>query len=408
MSASPLQENRRAILVILDGVGIGNAPDAKAWGDEDANTLLHVAEVSGPLRAPNLTRLGLGNVLACPGVAPVTSPEFAFGRMREQAMGKDTTAGHWEISGVTLKEPFPVFPDGFPPEIMLPFEERIGRGSLANIATSGTVVLDEFGEEHVRSRKPIVYTSADSVFQVAAHEDVIPVEELYEECEIARAILQGEYAVARVIARPFVGEPGSWKRTANRRDFSLPPFEKNVFESIEEAGWPVHGIGKIQDIFMGRGIGRSTKAGTNEEGIEVLLDLLDKRDPGVLFVNLNDFDSKWGHRNDPESFARGIERFDHAIPLILERLSDQDLMIITADHGNDPTTPGTDHSRELVPLLVTGPGFEPHPGSAPHLGSEPHDLGTRDTFADAGQTIAHHFGVRHDGPGVSMQSESAD
>ncbi|NNE10170.1 MAG: phosphopentomutase, partial [Gemmatimonadetes bacterium] len=308
----------------------------------------------------------------------------------------DTTAGHWEIAGVTLAKPFPVFPDGFPPAVMTLFEERIGRGTLANSATSGTVVIDEFGEEHVRTGKPIIYTSADSVFQIAAHEDVIPVETLYEQCEIAREILQGEWAVARVIARPFVGEPGSWKRTANRRDYSLSPFRKNVFESIEEAGWPVHGIGKIHDIFTGRGIGRTTKAGTNEEGIAVVLDLLDREEPGVLFVNLNDFDSKWGHRNDPESFARGLERFDEAIPDILKRLTDRDLLIITADHGNDPTTPGTDHSRELVPLLVRGPGFAPR------------DLGTRDTFADAGQTIARHFGVSHDGPGVPMQSESAN
>ncbi len=386
--------NRRAFLIVLDGVGIGALPDADQYGDLEAHTLLHVAEECGPLRLPNLSRLGLGNILSIPGVEPVDAPAAAFGRMAERAAGKDTTAGHWEISGVIVENPLPTFPDGFPRSLLDRFEEKIGRSVIGNIAASGTQIIMDLGEEHVRTGSPIVYTSADSVFQIAAHEDVMPVEDLYRCCAIARKMLVGDLAVARVIARPFTGSRGDYQRSRKRHDYSLAPPGKTVFEAIAEEGGEVCGIGKISDIYAGRGITRSETSVDNDEGVTRLLREMERPGPAMVFVNLNDFDSLWGHRNDPESFARGLEAFDLRVPEIMARLSGEDLLLITADHGNDPTTPGTDHSREYVPVLLIAPGASP--GLA---------LGTRSTFADVAATLAGHLGVSYDCPGRPMQQD---
>ena len=383
---------RRAFIILLDGVGVGALPDAEAYGDSGANTFLHVAERSGPLRLPEMCRLGMGNILAAPGIDPVPAPEAAFGRMMERSAGKDTTAGHWEIGGVILEKGLPVFPDGFPDDLIERFEKETGRGTLGNKAASGTEIINELGEEHLESGALIVYTSADSVFQVAAHEDVIPPEELYRLCLITRRFLTGEWGVARVIARPFTGVPGSFRRTPRRRDFSLPPPGRTVFETIAASGRPVLGIGKIHDIYTGRGITESLHTSNNGEGVLRMTEAMEKAGSRVAFVNLNDFDSLWGHRNDPESFARGLEEFDRHLPRFRERLREEDLLILTADHGNDPTTPGTDHTREHVFLLALGPGVPPG-----------RDLGTRKTFADVAATLARHFGLAWDGPGEAIQ-----
>lgn len=386
--------NRRAFLIVLDGVGIGALPDAEDYGDVGANTILHVAEESGPLHMPHMERLGLGNILPMPGVDAVERPEAAFGRMEEQSAGKDTTAGHWEISGVILKNPLPTFPDGFPRTMLDRYEEKIGRSVIGNRAASGTVILHELGEEHLATGNPIVYTSADSVFQLAAHEEVIPLQDLYRYCEIAREMLTGDLGVARVIARPFLGTAGSFVRTKNRHDYSLSPPGPTVFEAIAGEGLEVRGIGKISDIYAGRGITASEKSANNREGTERLIRSMADLAAGVAFVNLNDFDSLWGHRNDPESFARGLEEFDRHLPEILASRGEDDVLLITADHGNDPTTPGTDHSREYVPLLALGPGL-----------AAGRSLGTRRTFADIAATLASHFDIPFSGPGEPLQQE---
>ncbi len=386
-------KNRRAFLIVLDGVGIGSLPDAAEWNDEGSNTFVHVAEECGPLDLPHLVSLGMGCIAPAPGVKPVSSPGAAYGRMHEQAAGKDTTAGHWELAGSILRDPFPVFPEGFPAELMHRFESAIGRKSLANRPASGTVILEELGVEHRRTGFPIVYTSADSVFQIAAHEDIVPIETLYEWCRIARGLLIGDLAVARVIARPFIGEEGAFRRTKRRRDFSLEPPATTIFDKLAAAGAEVHGIGKIHDIYCGRGITRSTRTADNDEGMDRLIESLQDLEQCMAFVNLNDFDSLWGHRNNPESFARGLEAFDRRLPEMLKLRRDEDLFLITADHGNDPTTPGTDHSREYVPLIVLGPGFAPG-----------RDLGTRETFADVAATLSRHFDVSFKGPGRAMQT----
>lgn len=382
----------RLFLILLDGVGVGELPDAADYGDEGANTFLHVAEKGGPLRLPNLTRLGMGNIQPAPGVEPSDDPLAAFARLRELSPGKDTTAGHWELAGVVLDNPFPVFPDGFPPELIGSFEEKIGREMLGNRPASGTVILDELGEEHVRTGKPIVYTSADSVFQIAAHEDVIPLEELYRQCRIARELLTGPWAVARVIARPFAGKPGAFRRTGDRKDFSLAPTGHTVFQALEESGIDVYGIGKIEDIYTGVGITRSVHTADNKEGMDRMEEAMADAGGGAAFVNLNDFDSKWGHRNDPESFARGLEVFDARLPSFLSHLREEDLLLITSDHGTDPTTPGTDHTREHIFLLAVGHGIPTEK-----------DLGVRRTFADVAATIARHFNVDYECLGTAVQ-----
>ncbi|MEW6183546.1 MAG: phosphopentomutase [Bacillota bacterium] len=367
----------KVIIVVLDGVGVGALPDAARYGDEGSDTLGHLAEAAGGLDLPNLKRLGLGNISAIKGVAPAETPAAAWARMAERSPGKDTTTGHWELTGVILDRPFPVYPQGFPQEIIQAFEKQTGRQVLGNKAASGTAIIEELGAEHVNSARPIVYTSADSVFQIAAHEGVIPVDELYRICRIARDILTGEHAVARVIARPFTGVPGGFRRTERRHDFSLPPPKPTVLDLMTDNGYTVTGVGKIKDIFTGRGISRSIPAGNNTENMRRTIAALRNMRKGLLFTNLVDFDMLYGHRNDPAGFAEALKEFDNALPEMLGAVPEDGALFITADHGCDPTTPSTDHSREYVPLMVWGPRLA---GGV--------SLGIRSTFADVGATIA--------------------
>lgn len=392
MSAG-LRRVRAAALIVLDSVGIGGAPDARAFGDLGAATLQHVAEAVGGLSLPHLAALGLGHVAVLPGVPPAPAPQGAYGAMIERSAGKDTTTGHWEIAGVMLERPFPTYPDGFPPEVMSAFEEAIGSGTLGNVPASGTAVIERLGAEHVRSRKPIVYTSADSVFQIAAHVDVVPLPRLYTMCTAARAILTGRHEVGRVIARPFSGAPGAFVRTADRHDFSVPPPAPTVLDAISAAQLEVRAVGKISDIFAGRGITSSRPTTGNDDGVAALIEELKALRRGLVFCNLVDFDQAYGHRNDPVGYARALQEFDKGLPEILAALGENDVLILTADHGNDPTTPSTDHSRERVPLLVTGERIEPF------------DLGTRESLADCGATIAELLGVEADIRGSSFAAQ---
>lgn len=366
--------------MVLDGTGIGALPDAARYGDEGSNTLGNLADAVGGLNLPNLQRLGLGNIGSIRGVPPAARADAAWGKMAECSPGKDTTTGHWELTGVILDRPFPVYPHGFPPEVINSFEKRIGRRVLGNKPASGTAIIEELGPEHLRTGFPIVYTSADSVFQIAAHEEVVPVEELYRICVIAREILSGEHAVARVIARPFVGRPGSFQRTVRRHDFSVPPPRPTVLEALAGRGYAVVGVGKIPDIFAGRGITESLPAKTNADNIQQTITAVRMMSPGVVFTNLVDFDTLYGHRNNPVGFARALKEFDDALPGLLNAVAADGALFITADHGCDPTTASTDHSREYVPLLAWGPRLRP---GVP--------LGTRDSFADVGATIARFF-----------------
>ncbi|MBI5499837.1 MAG: phosphopentomutase [Deltaproteobacteria bacterium] len=373
---------KRAFVIVLDSVGCGALPDAGVFGDEGADTLGHVADAAGGLALPHLGRLGLGNVHAVRGVPPGVRPAGGGGRMGERSPGKDTTTGHWEIAGVASDRAFPTFPGGFPPEIMEPFAARTGRGVLGNKAASGTSILEELGAEHQATGKWIVYTSADSVFQVAAHTATIPLAELYRGCEVARGILD-PFHVGRVIARPFEGPPGAFRRTYDRRDYAMPPPRPTVLDGLAAAGVPVIGVGKIHDIFAGRGVTESIHTEGNDDGCVRTIELARRVEAGLVFVNLVDFDSSYGHRNDARGYARALESFDRRLGELLPLLRRGDLLLLTADHGCDPTTPGTDHTREHVPLLamVAGSG-------------EGRDLGTRATFADAGATVAEHFGVK--------------
>jgi phosphopentomutase len=379
---------RRVIWIVLDSVGVGEMPDAAAYGDAGSDTLGHIASAR-PLHLPNLAQLGLGNLKALAHVGPVDRPSAAFGKCALASPGKDTTTGHWEMVGIHLAKPFPLYPRGFPPEIMQEFERRIGRGTLGNCAASGTEIIQKLGEEHMRTGQPIVYTSADSVFQVAAHEEVIPLWELYKICEIARDLLRGPYEVGRVIARPFVGQPGalgqsaSFVRTPNRKDYAVPPPKGMLLDQLQDRKIPVSSVGKIFDVFLGRGIGEYEKTKSNADGMAKTLAALDELECGLLFVNLVDFDQQYGHRNDVEGYAKALEEFDAWLPSLYAKLTDGDLLIITADHGCDPTTPSTDHSREYVPLLVYRPRK-----------LEPVDLGLRSTLSDIGQTVADNFGAK--------------
>lgn len=375
-------ENRRVIFIVLDSVGAGEAPDAAAYGDVGSNTLGNIAAAMGGLHLPNLQQLGLGNILPLAGVPAVAEPAGAFGRMQEISCGKDTTAGHWELAGTPLLNPLPTYPQGFPAELLAEFERQIGRGTLGNIPASGTVIIEQLGEEHLRTGKPIVYTSADSVFQIAAHEEIIPLPQLYEMCQIARRLLVGEHGVGRVIARPFVGQPGSFKRTANRRDFSLPPPAGNLLETVQAAGLPVVAIGKIHDIFADRHIDFSYPTKDNADGMQTILTTMAKHPTGLIWANLVDFDMQFGHRNDVAGYAAALEAFDAWLPQLLAQLQPADLLLITADHGNDPTTSSTDHSREYVPVLASG---------AMVAGGR--DLGIRPSFADLGATTADYLGA---------------
>ncbi|MBC7106012.1 MAG: phosphopentomutase [Firmicutes bacterium] len=373
---------RRVVLMVLDGVGVGELPDAGRYGDAGSNTLVHTARAAGGLRVPNLNRLGLGRIIPGAGLEWVPAPAGCYGRMAERSPGKDTMTGHWEMAGLVLDRPFPVYPHGFPEEVIRPFEERIGRRVLGNRPASGTAVIEELGREHLATGRPIVYTSADSVFQIAAHEDVIPVEELYRMCRIARELLVGEHAVGRVIARPFTGTPGAFRRTPRRRDFTLPPPRPTVLDGLAARGLDVVAVGKVADIFAGRGITRALPAAGNAELFGRTLEALSGLRSGLVLTNLVDFDTLYGHRNDAPGFAAALEDFDRRLPALLSALTEADLLFVTADHGCDPTTPSTDHSREYVPLLVYGPGVRAGV-----------DLGTRETFADLGATLGAIFGV---------------
>ena len=383
--------HKRVILVILDSCGVGELPDASLYGDNGSNTLVNTAKAVGGLGLPNLQSLGLGNIVTILGVGENIHAEASFGKMVEISPGKDSTTGHWEMMGLILPEPFPVYPHGFPKEIIEQFEKAIGRKTLGNKPASGTEIIKELGEEHVRTGKPIVYTSADSVFQIAAHEEVIPLSELYRICEIARRIMTGEHGVARVIARPFLGKPGSFKRTERRRDFSLPPPSDTVLDLLKFNHIPVIGIGKIEDLFLGRGLSTSIHTGNNSDGMDQLVHALKGYKEGLIFINLVDFDMLWGHRNDTFGFAAGLEDFDRRLPEVLNLLTVEDILIITADHGCDPTTPSTDHSREYVPLLIYGKSIKRNI-----------NLGTRESFSDVGATIAEIFGVKGTGKGKSF------
>ena len=365
---------------MLDGAGCGELPDAASYGDEGSDTLGHVAaRVS--LRVPNLRSLGLSRLLGSgPGAhAPVAG---AWGRMAERSAGKDSVTGHWEMMGVVLARPFPTFPDGFPSGVLAEFERRIGRGSLGNVVASGTEIIDRLGAQHLPTGKPIVYTSADSVFQIAAHEAVIPVPELYRFCEAAFDVVVRGLGVGRVIARPFVGEPGAFQRTSNRHDFAMTPTSETLFDRLTARGVPVVAIGKVGDLFAGRGIARSRPTTRDDEGMDDVLEEMRTAATGLIVANLVDFDTVYGHRNDSEGYAANLERFDERLASVRRALRDDDLLVITADHGNDPTTPSTDHSREYVPLFVTGAAVR-----------RDVDLGVRTTFADLGQTCAEVFGV---------------
>jgi len=384
----------RAFLIILDGVGMGALPDAADYGDEGSNTLLHVAEAVGGLKLPRLERLGLGRLLDLPGVRAVSDPQGARARLAEASKGKDSTTGHWEFAGLVVARPFPTYPRGFPLPLLERWYERTGRGWIGNVAASGTEIIQRLGEEHQRTGKLIVYTSADSVFQVAAHETTVPLEELYAACRAARELLAGDDAVGRVIARPFTGAPGDYRRTTNRRDFSLAPPAETLLDRMVARGQRVITVGKVDDLFAGRGVTEAIHTHGNAEGEEVLEDLARRAGEGLVFANLVDFDQQYGHRNDPAGFARALEQFDERLGAILGHVRSDEMCLITADHGNDPTTPSTDHSREYVPLLVAGPRVLPGV-----------DLGTRSTFADVGATLADMFGVGTLAAGRSFRRE---
>jgi phosphopentomutase len=371
----------RVFLIVLDSVGVGELPDADAYGDRGSDTLGNISR-RVPLQLPALRSLGLPRVANVEGMAPVDAPLGAFGRMAERSPGKDSVTGHWELAGVVLERPFPTFPHGFPPHVIAEFETRIGRSTIGNYAASGTAIIDELGREHLRTAQPIVYTSADSVFQIAAHEDVIPVKELYRICEIAYDLVGRGMNVGRVIARPFVGKPGAFTRTANRRDYALPPTGTTLLDALTIAGHTVHAIGKIEDLFAGRGITTAVHTKSDDQGVDEIETAIDTAGPGLVFTNLVDFDTQYGHRNDPAGYAANLERFDARLSRLLPRLRERDLLIVTADHGNDPTTPSTDHAREYVPVFLVGACVRP--GT---------DIGTRQTFADLGQTIAEIFEV---------------
>jgi phosphopentomutase len=383
---------RRAAIIVLDGVGIGSAPDAGVYGDEGSNTLGNVSRAVGGLVMPQFMAAGLGCCGDLVGVPPVTSPRAAHGTCEPASPGKDSTTGHWELCGLILDAPFPTFPNGFPPEVLDAFSHRTGRGVLGNAAASGTAILEQYGVEHRRTGKWIVYTSADSVFQVAAHEAVVPLEELYAACAAARELLTGRYGVSRVIARPFTGDTGAWTRTVHRRDFSLPPPAPTLLDRLAERQIPRVGVGKVDDLFAGRGIS-SVHAATNAEAYALIEGALSVMHRGLLLANVIEFDQSWGHRNDVAGFEAGLRELDRTLPRLLDTVREDDLVIFTADHGNDPTTPSTDHSREIVPLLVTGPKVRPVA------------LGRRRSFADVGQTVAEFLGAPPLDSGTSFLSE---
>ncbi len=380
-------------MLVCDSFGVGDAPDAAAYGDEGSDTLGNCSLAVGGIHAPNLERLGLGLLTRIEGMVPTAGPGTGHGRLTERSAGKDTTTGHWEMCGIVLERPFPLYPKGFPPEVIQPFEEAIGRLVLGNTVASGTEIIEQLGEEHLRTGRPIVYTSGDSVFQIAAHKDVVPLPTLYQWCRVARRILTGEHNVGRVIARPFTGTPGHFTRTPERRDFSVPPPGKTVLDFCRDSGVGVYGVGKIQDIFARQGMTEARYSDSNDHGVDITLEYLGRPSPALVFTNLVDFDSKYGHRNDPTGYAACVEALDPRLAE-LEAALDGGVMFLTGDHGCDPTTPPTDHSRERTPLLAAG------------LPDGPVDLGVRPTFADLGATVADLLTVKTEGlAGESFASE---
>ena len=380
---------RRAVILVLDGVGVGAAPDAAAYGDLGSDTLGNLSRAVGGLALPHLQALGLGNVAPLMGVAPTDAPQGAWGSMQPASAGKDSIAGHWEIAGLHLERPFPTYPHGFPSAVLDAFSAATGRGVLGNVPASGTDILDQFGPEHQRTGNWIVYTSGDSVFQVAAHEGIVPLAELYAACETARRQLVAPHDVSRVIARPFIGEAGAYQRTKNRRDYSLAPPGETLLDALAGAGVPRAGVGKVDDLFAGRSL-RARHTADNAEGIQAILEWLSGSQGGLLFANLVDFDTLYGHRSDVAGFERALRQFDDALPAIRAALREDDFLFITADHGNDPTTGSSDHARECVPLLVAGPQVRAVP------------LGVRETFSDLGATVADRLGIPFRGQGTSF------
>lgn len=386
---------KRVFLIVMDSVGIGEAPDAERFGDKGADTLGHIAERMNGLNMPNMGKLGLSNIREIKGIEKADKPMAFYTKMQEASNGKDTMTGHWEIMGLNIQTPFRVFPDGFPHELISELETRTGRKVIGNKPASGTAILDELGEEHIKTGALIVYTSADSVLQIAAHEDIIPIEEQYKICKIARELtLDEKYMVGRVIARPFIGEPGSFQRTSNRHDYALKPFDRTVMNEMADAGLDVIAIGKISDIYDGEGITKAIRTISNMDGMDKLIQTFDKEFTGLSFVNLVDFDALFGHRRDPEGYGKALEEFDARLPEVFSKMQDGDLLVITADHGNDPVHHGTDHTREYVPLLVytkdMGKGKE---------------LPVSETFADIGATIAENFKVKMPAYGKSFLNQ---
>ncbi|WP_098744174.1 phosphopentomutase [Paenibacillus sp. EZ-K15] len=385
---------KRICCIVLDSVGIGELPDASSFGDQGAYTLGHIAAKVPGLALPNLQKLGLGNIAQLKGVQPTEKPLAYYSKMAEVSVGKDTMTGHWELAGLKVMMPFNVYPDGFPHELITRFEEATGRCVIGNKPASGTDILDELGDEQIRTGAWIVYTSADSVMQIAAHEEIIPLEELYQACRIARELtMQDEFAVGRIIARPYVGESGAWRRTPNRHDYAVKPPEPTVLNHMKEAGLDVIAIGKINDIFSGEGITEAITTKSNADGMQKTIEALERDFRGVIFTNLVDFDSLYGHRRDPQGYAQALEQFDAGLPQLIERLTDEDLLILTADHGNDPTYQGTDHTREYVPLLVYSPALK-----------QPRSLGVRETFSDLAASLARNFDIKGTGNGESFMN----
>jgi len=384
-------EIKRIFFIVLDACGVGELPEAAEYGDTGSNTIANTARVVGGLVCPNLERLGLGKVTPVEGMSADVEALGGYGKMAEQSAGKDSTSGHWELAGLITEQPFPTYPQGFPDTVVAEFTRLTGYEILGNTPASGTEIIKELGEEHLRTGKVIVYTSADSVFQIAAHTDKVPLEELYRICLIAREMLAGEHAVGRVIARPFVGEVGNFARTADRHDFSLLPWGKTILDHVQDAGIRTVGVGKIDDLFAGVGLDEKLHTKSNDEGMATTIELARTVESGLVFVNLVEFDMLWGHRNDPENFAAALQAFDRQLALFLPLLGEEDLLLISADHGCDPTTSSTDHSREYVPILTYSPILPPNI-----------PLGTRATFADAAATIAEALGIRGTGAGRSF------
>ncbi|WP_449536831.1 phosphopentomutase [Ferdinandcohnia sp. Marseille-Q9671] len=386
---------KRIFLIVMDSVGIGEAPDAKKFGDEGSDTLGHIAEARNGLHMPNMAKLGLSNIREIKGIPAQDKPLAYYTKMQEASNGKDTMTGHWEIMGLHIETPFQVFPEGFPKELLDEIEKRTGRGILGNKPASGTEIIDELGEEHMKTGKLIIYTSADSVLQIAAHEEIVPIEEQYKICEIARELtLDEKYMVGRVIARPFVGEPGNFSRTSNRHDYALKPFDRTVMNELSDGGFDVIAIGKISDIYDGEGVTNTLRTKSNMDGMDKLVQTLEMDFTGLSFLNLVDFDALFGHRRDPEGYGKALEEYDARLPEVFEKLNDDDLLIITADHGNDPTHPGTDHTREYVPLLVYNKKMD---------GGR--EIPLRTSFADIGATVADNFNVTLPKHGKSFLSE---